>query len=97
MAKHLEEKFKDYHKQNPEVYKLFKQFAQQAKFSGKTHYSANSIFERIRWHVEVETLGDRFELNNNYRPYYARKLMIDYPETFAGFFAVMALQEVLMI
>jgi hypothetical protein len=92
MSKILEGKFEDYHLSNPSVYKLFTQFAKEVKESGFSNYSANSIFERIRWHLDVNTVGDRFKINNNYRPYYARKLMDDDKE-FEGFFRVRELQS----
>lgn len=92
MTKVLEEKFETYHKENPRVYELFVRFAKEALNSGYKTFSANAIFERIRWYVSVETVGDSFKLNNNYRPYYARKLMLDQSE-FEGFFNTRSLQE----
>lgn len=92
MTKVLEEKFETYHKENPQLYKLFERFAREALSSGYKTFSAYAIFERIRWHVAIETVGDPFKLNNNYRPYYARKLMFDQPE-FEGFFNTRSLQE----
>ena len=91
MTKHLEEKFDIYDKENPHVYLLFIKFAREAECSGRSNYSSNAIFERIRWFVDVETSGDTFKINNNYRPYYARKMMQDYPE-FGGFFRTRELQ-----
>lgn len=91
MAKHIEDSFQTYHSQNPHVYNLFVRFANEAKATGRKTFSAYAIFERIRWHVDVETTGDQFKVNNNYRPYYARKMMQDYPE-FEGFFNIRELQ-----
>jgi hypothetical protein len=75
----LREKFEDYHTQNPQVYELFKKFCYQLIERGFDHYSANAIFERIRWHVNVETTGDEFKMNNNYRAFYARMFMEEHP------------------
>ena len=91
MAKHIEEKFETYHVENPHVYDLFIRFAKEAKSTGRRTFSAKAIFERIRWHVDVETTGDQFKVNNNYPAYYARKMMEDYPE-FDGFFKIRKLQ-----
>ena len=91
MAKHIEEKFETYHKDNPHVYDLFVKFAKEAKGSGMTKFSANGIFERIRWFTNIETTGERFKISNNYRPYYARKMMKEYPE-FEGFFSIKELK-----
>jgi hypothetical protein len=54
---------------------LFK-FSDEAKNSGRNVYSVNAIFERIRWHTDIETVSDvPFKLSNNHRAYYARKYM----------------------
>ena len=92
MAKHIERKFYEYHKDNPKVYDLFVGFAKEVKAANRDTYSANSIFERIRWHVDIETVGEVFKLNNNYRAYYARKMMNEYPE-FKTFFRLRELQD----
>lgn len=76
--------FSEYHEKNPQVYVLFKKYAQMALDRGFKKFSAKAIFERLRWHYSVETEGDEFKLNNNYTAYYARKLMAE-PE-FMGFF-----------
>lgn len=91
MAKHLEEKFDIYDKENSHIYLLFVKFTMEAKDSGRCNYSSKAIFERIRWFVDVETSGDTFKINNNYPAYYARKMMQDYPE-FSGFFRTRELQ-----
>ena len=91
MAKHIEEKFEVYHEQNPQVYGLFIKFTKQAKQSGIKNYSSKSVFERMRWHVDIETVGEVFKLNNNYTAYYARKMMQDYPE-FSDFFRIRELK-----
>mgnify|MGYP003629599682 CR=1 FL=1 len=87
MAAHIEEAFEKYHKANPHVFKHFKHFANQAKTTGMKQFSANAIFERMRWYLNIETFGEPFKLSNNYRAYYARKLMVDCPE-FEGFFKI---------
>lgn len=76
----ISRKFIQYHNDNPHIYALFVKYAKQAHNAGYMHYSANAIFERIRWHVDVETRGDQFKMNNNYRALYARMAMKDYPE-----------------
>jgi len=92
MTKALEKKFEEYHAENPQIYELFKKFSDDVCVSGLTKYSANAIFERIRWYVDIETNGDKFKINNNYRPYYARKLMKD-DNKFKGFFEVRELKQ----
>lgn len=79
------DRFLTYHRQNPEIYELFKRFAMEAKSNGMEHFGAAAICERIRWHVAVERRNDEFKVNNNYRSCYTRLLILDHPE-FSDFF-----------
>lgn len=79
--------FRKFHEANPRVWELFKKFSIEASNSGRSHYSAKAIFERIRWHIEIETKGSDLKLNNNYTAYYARLFHLDQPEL-DGFFRV---------
>ena len=72
---------------NPKIWELFLRFAREMARSGRNKYSVNMIFERIRWHTIVETKGKNFEINNDFRAYYARKIMAIHPE-FRGFFTL---------
>jgi len=74
-SKTIAEKFEEYHRDNPHVFRLFKQYSEQALDRGYTKFSAKAVFERLRWHYQMETVGDDFKLNNNYTAYYARLLM----------------------
>ena len=76
----LRDRFEKFHADNPHVYKLVKRFTFQAIERGFQHYSIQSIFERIRWHADIETDDPEFKLNNNHRPYYARLFMEDFPK-----------------
>jgi len=81
-----EAKWADFHNDNPQIAKLMTQFAKQLLHKGFKNYSMYSLFNRVRWHVEVETRGDdTFKLNNNFAPYYARHLM-DTEPSLRGFF-----------
>lgn len=77
--------FRAYHEANPEVYAKLREFALQAKASGRRHFGINMLHERLRWYTLVEAKRDTFKVNNNYRPFYARLLMKQEPEL-AGFF-----------
>ncbi len=79
------EKFLEFDAENPVIYELFVSYAKQVKDAGHKRFSAEAIINRIRWHVSVETRGDSFKINNNHKPFYARKLVKEYPE-FEGFF-----------
>lgn len=86
----VQEKFRQYHKDNPEVWALFVRFAQELKAAGVTRYSSQGIFHRIRWETVLKSKGD-FKVNNTFSPDYARKLMEEYPE-FLGFFETRVLR-----
>lgn len=81
----IRDRFERFHAENPAVYRLFRQFAHDAKRAGRTRFSADAILHRIRWFVSVETVGEEYKLNDHYSAMYARKLIEDEPE-FAGFF-----------
>jgi len=82
----LDERFAEYHARNPLVFKLFERFARTALQSGRTHYSAKAIMERVRWEISIKSQDDQgFKINNNYTSRYARLLATEYPE-FKGFF-----------
>ena len=82
--------FNNYHKENPQIWEAFKKYSFEAKKKGFKHYSANGIFEIIRWHTDVQS-RDKYKLNNNYRPDYARKMMDEFPE-FKDFFRIRELK-----
>jgi len=72
-AQEMFEQFKEYHRENPQVYGLFSKYAFKAVYSGREQYSSRSIIERIRWHAEIETRADDgLKINSNHTPFYAR-------------------------
>ena len=82
----LEEKFKQFDKDNPHVWDLFVKYTEDVVRAGKKNYSSKAIFERIRWHTDIETKSDvQFKLSNNHTAYYARKYMDTFPDR-QGFF-----------
>jgi len=81
------DRFKAFHKANPQVYVLFVRFAEMARTKGRRpRFGARMIGERIRWYTAVETTStDDYKINDHFWPYYARLLMLTRPE-FDGFF-----------
>jgi len=71
--------FARFHSENPKVWELFERFTLEAVTAGREFYSSNAIFERIRWHVDIETSGGEVKLNNNFRAYYARLFHARHP------------------
>lgn len=82
----IQDQFEAFHAANPHVFDLLVKYTQRLRDSGRKHYSINAVFERIRWHLNVEIRGDEeFKLNNNYRSRYVRLLETEHPE-FTGFY-----------
>jgi len=78
-------RFRLFHAKNPGVYEKFKELAFTMKKRGRKKYSSEIIVNIIRWHVDLETKGEMFRINNDYTPLYSRLLIMDFPE-FDGFF-----------
>jgi len=79
--------FDAYHAENPLIYSKLVQFAGEAVTAGAKHIGVGMLYERLRWFTRVEARDDTFKVNNNYRAFYARKLMSEYP-AFAGLFEI---------
>ena len=78
-------RFHEFHKDNPEVYELFKKFTFQAIGKGHQRLSAWMIANRIRWETQIETVNDDYKISNDYIALYSRKFMKDHPQ-YDGFF-----------
>lgn len=82
----IQEQFEAFHRAHPDVYELFKRFAQELRAAGRPHYGAKAILERVRWHYATSSASaEEFKINNNYTSRYARLLIAECPE-FADFF-----------
>ena len=66
--------------EHPEVYALFKQFAMQL-LATRRRFGISLLTERVRWEVFTTWATDDrgLKINNNHRPYIARKLIEDEP------------------
>ena len=85
-AEELREQARAFHKANPEIWQLFVKYTNQVIAVGFKNYSGKSVFERIRWHMDVGGDGvTQFKINNNYCPFYTRAFMRMYPQH-DGFF-----------
>ena len=84
----LTQRFNQYHKDNPQVYELFKKFTFMAIRRGHNRLSAWMIANRIRWETSIETFSvDEYKISNDYIALYARMFMSDHPE-YNGFFKI---------
>lgn len=79
--------FEKYDREQPEVWELFVRFANEARDSGRSRYSARAIIHRIRWECAVERpTGKPFKINDHLAGRYARKLIGADPDKWEGFF-----------
>lgn len=81
--------FCEFHREHPEVWRLFVRFTNQAIAAGRSRFSADAVCHRIRWESVVEGGADGVKLNNNFSAYYARMFEAAYP-LHAGFFGFRA-------
>lgn len=84
-GKDLRKEFEAFHEANPQIYDWICRFAIEAISAGRTQFSIDSIFERIRWEVMVSTVAatdgeERFKMPHNHRAYYARLWLDQHPE-----------------
>ena len=88
----LEDAFNKFHAEHPHVYRLLVRFAREVKAAGHEHYSIDAIFQRARWHTDIETQDpDGFKLNDHHRAYYAR--LINQEPGLEGFFRLRELRS----
>jgi hypothetical protein len=79
-AEMTQAEFDEFDRASPIVWDLFVRFTFEAIHAGATRFSVDSVTERIRWFTTVETRSGEFGLNNNFRPFYARKWQKELPE-----------------
>lgn len=82
---HLMLAWREYHKNNPHVYRAFAKLAFEMR-ARRTHYSADTIMHKLRWDTDIEGAGDPFKINDHYTPFYVRLLIYEHPATFIDFF-----------
>ena len=83
----IDERFQEFHRDNPHVYRELAALARKMKATGRNQYGIASLFEVLRWHRALETTDQDFKVNNDYRALYARLLMEQEPDL-AGFFEI---------
>lgn len=76
--KTIREAFEAFHKANPHVYRMLRDLALPHARRGQK-IGIGMLFEVLRWRYYLQTSGDDFKLNNNYRSHYARLLMENEP------------------
>jgi hypothetical protein len=83
--------FLDFHHDNPSIYdrlvSLTRTWRAAKKGAGRLGFAA--LWERLRWDLDVETTTVAPKLNNNFRSYYARYIMLNEPDL-AGIYEIRA-------
>ena len=74
-----QEDFNLFDSEHPEFWEMFKKFTFEVVDSGRKKFSARTVSERMRWFTEIDS-GERYKVNNNWVPFYARKFIEHYPE-----------------
>jgi hypothetical protein len=75
----LYQEWRAFHEANPHVYELICRFAKEAISIGRKEYAIGTIWERMRWHMNIERGDAEFKLPNNHRAYYARLWLDEHP------------------
>ena len=83
----VKKRFNKYHIENPHVYQEFASRAKEMAFTGRTKYSARTIFEVMRWDWDIKTTATDFKISNDFIPIYVRLLICDQP-SFYDFFSL---------
>lgn len=76
----------------PEVLQLFDRLANELILRGWSHYSADAILHRVRWHYHVEQGNREFKCNDHWTSRLARWWLERHPEH-SEFFELRSLRD----
>lgn len=76
----IQERFAEFDRRNPWVYTALVKLTREYLASGRTRVGVGMLFERLRWAYDMQTTGDPFKLNNDYRSRYVRKIVAEHPD-----------------
>jgi len=79
-GKSIREGFKEFHRENPQIYKEFEKQALLGIERGRSKISAKLIINWIRWNAVLRSSDQNFKINDAYQAYYARLFILNYPE-----------------
>ena len=76
------ERFEAFHEQHPHVYDTLVRLARRYfQATGEHDQSVQRLVEIARWDEKIRTGGESgFEINNSFRPFYARLIMWQEPD-----------------
>lgn len=76
----IEERFAQFHEQNPHVLVALETLAADYLAAGRERIGIGMLFEVLRYQSGIRTVGDQFRLNNDYRALYVRLVVERHPE-----------------
>lgn len=78
----MAKRFWAFHEANPTVYEELVRLAMKMRNRGRLQWSIDGLFEVLRWEraLLVDKAEDDYKLNNNFRAFYSRLLMLHVPE-----------------
>jgi len=77
--------FLDYAVANWHLYEGFEERAFQMAKTGRTHYSAKTIIQVLRFHSDLAEVDSAFKVNDNWAADFGRLFMLRHPK-YLGFF-----------
>jgi len=83
--KTLQERFEQFHREHPEVYRELVRLAREWKSAGHDRIGMKALWERCRWELNVGDPDAEYRLNNDYTSRYARLIQEQEPDI-AGMF-----------
>lgn len=82
----IAERFEQFAADNPNVYDVLVRLAREwVRRTGGRKIGIGALFERARWELAIATNDPDYRLNNNFRAYFARLIMLQEPDL-AGLF-----------
>lgn len=72
----IAERFARFDQANPRVYSTLVRLAREwVAQTGRRKVGIATLYETARWHIAIATSDPDYKLNNNFRSFYARKIM----------------------
>lgn len=93
MKKSIDERFRDFHAANPDVYDGLVRLARAGKARGAKKLGIEQLYAVLRWETFMRTSRDSgFKLNDHFTSRYARLIMEQEPDL-AGIFEIRRLRS----
>ena len=76
----IRDRFNEFHRDNPHVYKLYEHFAFELIGRGHKRLGSKMIIERIRWETMIKTTDETYKISNDFTALYAREFVKNHPQ-----------------